>query len=132
MVISHADHLLILVCIEIHEIVVCRIHMTATLQHLVVQVRTRRTPAVTRECNGLSALHTLTLLHIETLQMRIACLVAVAMVDNDHLSISALTTGLLHHTIGRSIHRCAYIAAEVHTLMEDTGLIDRMYTVAIS
>jgi len=93
-----------------------------------VQVRTRGASRGADHTDHLAALHRVTRFHEELGCMAVACLIAVAMIDQDHQAVSAgIPTRFLDHAIGGGVDRIGVVAIDVHAgVLPAVILVDDM------
>ena len=96
-----------------------------------MQVNTCGLTRIANEANQLSAFHFLAFAHCRLLQVGITSLVAVTMVDGDHVTVAPVPFfNIGNHTIACGVGFSAHLRGEINAAMEFFNLINGVGTVA--
>ena len=80
--------------------------------------------------NGVSCSDTLAFFYSQLSTVGIASLKAIAVVDNDQISIASSISRERHNTISNRLNRCSFWSRDVESIVVTMGTIDRIFAVS--
>ena len=127
---STLQNLLVVGWLQIAEEEINRIYLCATLDNLIVTMRTSRRACTTHITYYVATLYLLPACRFETTHMRIKGTIAISVIDNDVHAISTMIgDSALYYPVSGSVDRCARTSSEVDTAVKLYNLINRMGTI---
>ena len=132
MILRQADHLLILLGIQIHKVIVDGIDIRIPQPNLIMDMGTGTFTCRARLGNLFTSNHILPLLYQDLAEMGISGLITIAMVYLHQVSVAGLPFGIDHLAVSGCIDWSTGITCKVHSVVEPAYMINRVITVSVS